>query len=137
MRNLRQTDTELKTKIEALIEKEPDTTERARLLILLQISNLLVDNIDAQRRTSIEVAGYAAAFKTHVEEQDQLINRGWGMWKVAGGVLFVMQLLIGGIIGVSVSQVDSNGKDIKVLQQKVSTVEVKVDAYSKSYLPKP
>ena len=92
---MRRSDAEMQQKIEALIQDEPDSRERARLLILYQIATVLIDNVSAVRETTKEFREHRLEYDSHIEREERYINQGRGMWRMAGAVVFIAQAMLG------------------------------------------
>ena len=120
---MRRTDAEMQQKIEALIQDEADPRERARLLILYQISAVLIDNVAAVRETTEEFRAHRLEYEKHVEREEAYINQGRGMWRIAWVVLIAGQSALGYLYAQHLDAirrveavVASNSKDIEALK---------------------
>lgn len=88
-------DQEIRDKLQSLIEQESDPKERARLLIMLQISDILIDNVRAVRGLSDELHTHRTEFSAHMTKELELINQGKGMWRAFALSIGVIQAVIG------------------------------------------
>lgn len=122
----RQSDSDVQDKIKALIENEPDAKERIRLMILLQISNVLTDNVGVVQGLIKRVEDHSERFDTHVEEEQRLLNQGRGAWKVIGVAIVSLNAWLGwmyteqlGVIKQMQAAIASNTKEIAVLSDRL------------------
>lgn len=93
----RRIDEDVRDQINKLILEEQDPRERARLLILLQLNNSLVDNVVAVRELTNEFRGHKVEFEQHVAATMKFVSYGRGaMWGVIS-MLALMQA-VGGYI---------------------------------------
>lgn len=90
----RKTDLNSHAEIEALIREEPDPRERARLLVLLQLNAVLVDNVTATRGLADQFKAHRAEFEAHARVEEGLLNRGRGAMWVAIVLSGVIQALV-------------------------------------------
>lgn len=90
----RRTDVNSHAEIEALIREEPDPRERARLLVLLQLNAVLVDNVTATRGLADQFKAHRAEFEAHARVEEGLLNKGRGAMWVAIILSGVIQALV-------------------------------------------
>lgn len=121
----RLTDTSLVDRIEKLIGAEPDPVIRTQLLVQLQIANLLIDNIASVRVVADEFKAHRKDYEKHVEDQNIIVNRSWGIWKTVGVLYFGIQGLLGWLFIETVNDyrdlktvVLQNAAQIQVLKDK-------------------
>ncbi len=118
MTEARRVDEDVKHQIEQLILSESDPRERARLLILLQLNNSLVDNVVAVRELTDEFKHHRKEFEAHVEQEMKFISYGRGaMWGVIA-MLAVLQIMAGYIF----SEHMADFKEVEKLSGETSEV---------------
>lgn len=91
----------LKQKIFELIEQTSDPVQKAHLLIMLQMSDLLAENTAATMQVSEDVMGFrrsftehTTAFTQHAKDEEILIAQGQASWKTATKLLGLIQFII-------------------------------------------
>lgn len=96
----RVTDDDAHKKIEQLLENEEDPRERVRLLVLMRLNDVLVDNVVATRALTeefrehrVEFASHQKKFDTHVVDERLLIAKGRGALWAAVILIGVIQVL--------------------------------------------
>lgn len=116
----------MQEKIKDMIEQEPDPRERMRLLILLQISSILVDNVAAVQGLSDRLDVHDIKFDTHVDEESKLINQGRGMWRVMVFALLLAQGAIGylyvdtiNVLKQMQTSISTNSRDLAVMRDRL------------------
>jgi hypothetical protein len=80
-------------RIEEMIAAEPDSKNRAFLLILNNINKALVENTEATRETRAELAAHVQRFEAHTEQSRSLVDKGRGAWKVAAWAFGILQVV--------------------------------------------
>lgn len=123
---MRRADHSMQEKIKDMIEQEPDPRERMRLLILLQISSILVDNVAAVQGLSDRLDVHDIKFDTHVDEESKLINQGRGMWRVMVFALLLAQGAIGylyvdtiNVLKQMQTSISTNSRDLAVMRDRL------------------
>jgi len=91
---MRRADSEMQKQIEELIKDEADPRERARLLILYQISNILIDNVGAVREVTEKFSNHRTEYDTHIDREEAFINQGRGMWRLAGWLWSIFAVIL-------------------------------------------
>jgi len=132
-RESRQMDEELKTKIRALVEEEPDAKERVKLMISSRIVEFMADNMRNVSKLVEEFQAHRAEFETHQTEYAQhlqtdhaIINQGKGAWKIGVVLLLLINTLIGTLYLNVVQDVASLKKD--AVDSAIAIERLKVEA---------
>lgn len=121
-------DAEVKEKLLILIEAEPDPKERARLMIMMQISDILIDNVRAVRGLSDEMHSHRVEFADHIKKELEYINQGKGMWRVLAVVLSIAQAIIGYSFWTHVEDMRDMQAAVQRLDKRMGLIE---DRYSR------
>lgn len=130
---VRMHDQEVRAKLQTLIEAEADPRERARLMIMLQISDILIDNVRAVRGMSDELHVHRTEFSMHMKKELELINQGKGMWKVFAVVISAIQLLIGYSFNNYINDMTDLKQTKVVVERRLDSIEHKIGNIQKSY----
>ena len=101
--------------IEQMIAAEDDHKQRAFLIVLNSINNSLIANTHTIQEVSDKLETHLTNFETHTREEDALLNKGRGAWKVAAWVVGVVQ-----VVGVGIWADTRN--DIKTLHAAVAAL---------------
>lgn len=121
--SIRMRDQEIRAKLQDLIEAESDPKERARLLIMMQISDILIDNVRAVRGLSDEMHTHRTEFADHMRKELELINQGKGMWRVFAVAVGLIQAVIGYAFWAHMSDMDTL-KDTKIaVERRLDLIE--------------
>jgi hypothetical protein len=83
--------------IEQMIIEEPDPKQRAFLVVLNSINQSLQANTVLTQTVSSKLEKHLTNFEEHAREEEALMNKGRGAWKVAAWVIGIAQ-----VIGVAV-----------------------------------
>lgn len=75
-----------------MILQEDDPKQRAFLIVLNSINNSLIANTDTIREVSDKLEEHLEHFDTHTKNEEALMNKGRGMWKVAAWVIGLAQV---------------------------------------------
>ena len=116
-------DQEIREKLQALIEAESDPKERARLLIMMQISDILIDNVRAVRGLSDEMHTHRTEFADHMHKELELINQGKGMWRVFAFSIGLVQAIIGYAFWTHVNDMDSLKETKIAVDRRLDLIE--------------
>lgn len=122
----RMLDKEIRDRLQELIEAEPDARERSRLLIMLQISTTLVDNVRAVRGLTEEMHTHRADFAQHIKKELELYNQGKGMWRVITGFLAVAQIVMTGMFFTYQSDMKSVVEATRIADKRLGIMEERV-----------
>lgn len=115
-------DTVIKSTIERLISEENNATERARLLILLQISNSLTDLSEKNEILEKEIKA-SGEFINHRRRAD---DRYAGARKLAASLFFVVQAASGWFL-YQIYEVPNKIKaDLTAIERRVFVIENKI-----------
>lgn len=101
--------------IEQMIMQEDDHKQRAFLIVLNSINNSLIANTHTIQEVSDKLETHLTNFETHAREEEAVMNKGRGAWKVAAWVVGVVQ-----VVGLAV-WADMRG-DMKSLHADVSAL---------------
>lgn len=112
--------------IETMILQEDDPKQRAFLIVLNSINNSLVANTQTIRDVSERLDSHLTNFEQHAKEEEALLNKGRGMWKIAGGVIALAQLVGLGIWQNARIEIGDIHKSITDVQLNVSQLESRV-----------
>lgn len=129
-------DKEIRDRLQELIEAEPDARERSRLLIMMQISTTLVDNVRAVRGLTEEMHTHRSDFAEHVKKELELYNQGKGMWRVITGFLAIAQVLLTGMFLTYQSDMKSvleatrsADKRLDIMEERVTVIYKNVNEF--------
>lgn len=110
--NRRATD-KLPLDIDQLIMQEDDPKQRAFLIVLNSINNSLIANTETIKDISEKLDAHLTSYDNHVEQEEALLNRGRGAWKVATWVISGVQVIGLGIWAMAREEI----KEIHVMMQ--------------------
>lgn len=136
----RVTDDDAHKKIEQLLENEADPHERVRLIVLMRLNDVLVDNVVATRALTTEFREHRAEFNshqqrfdTHVINERVMIAKGRGAMWAAVALLGVIQVLGGYIVNghlqelrTAVSLAEQNANAVALHKEEHKTLERRV-----------
>ena len=111
--NRRATD-KLPLDIDQMIMQEDDPKQRAFLIVLNSINNSLIANTETIKDVSEKLDAHLTSYENHVEQEDALLNKGRGAWKVMAWVISGVQVLGLGIWAMAREEI----KEIHVMLQK-------------------
>ncbi len=80
-------------KIEDMIAAESDPKDRVFLLILNAINKSLIANTETIREVAQKLDLHIAKFETHSDEEEAMLNKGRGAWKVSAWFIGVVQVI--------------------------------------------
>ena len=110
--NRRATD-KLPLDIDQLIMAEDDPKQRAFLIVLNSINNSLIANTETIKDVSEKLDAHLTSYENHVEQEEALLNRGRGAWKVMAWVISGVQVIGLGIWAMAREEI----KEIHVMMQ--------------------
>ena len=110
--NRRATD-KLPLDIDQLIMQEDDPKQRSFLIVLNSINNSLIANTETIKDVSEKLDAHLTSYENHVEQEDALLNRGRGAWKVMAWVISGVQVIGLGIWAMAREEI----KEIHVMMQ--------------------
>lgn len=113
----------IKASIERLIEEEDNSTERARLLILLQISNSLSDLSEKNQSLEKEIKSSGE----YINLKRRADDRYAGARKLAASLFFVVQAASGWFIYQMVDLPKKITSDLVALERRVFIAENKIN----------
>lgn len=79
--------------IEQMIIDEPDTKQRAFLVVLNSINQSLQANTTLTQSVSTKLEEHLTNFEEHAKAEEALMNKGRGAWKVAAWVIGIAQCI--------------------------------------------
>lgn len=110
--NRRATD-KLPLDIDQLIMQEDDPKQRTFLIVLNSINNSLIANTETIKDVSEKLDAHLTSYENHVEQEEALLNRGRGAWKVMAWVISGVQVIGLGIWAMAREEI----KEIHVMMQ--------------------
>jgi len=110
--NHRATD-KLPLDIDQLIMQEDDPKQRSFLIVLNSINNSLIANTETIKDVSEKLDAHLTNYENHVEQEDALLNKGRGAWKVMAWVISGVQVIGLGIWAMAREEI----KEIHVMMQ--------------------
>ena len=139
--NRRATD-KLPLDIDQMIMQEDDPKQRAFLIVLNSINNSLIANTETIKEVSEKLDAHLTSYEKHVEQEDALLNRGRGAWKVMAWVISGVQVIGLGIWAMAREEIkeihvmmQAEQKQLAQLESRVLFVE-RVTDHSKAQAPK-
>ena len=115
-------DTAIKSTIERLISEENNPTTRARLLILLQISNSLTDLYEKDKTIEKEIKASGEFINLHKRADDRYA----GARKLAASLFFVVQAASGWVLYQMVDVPKKIMADVTAIERRVFVIENKL-----------
>jgi hypothetical protein len=82
--------------IERMIAAEDNPSQRAFLIVLNSINNALIENTAMTKEVSVKLESHLVNFSKHIKDEDEIMNKGRGAWKVIASVAGILQLLVFG-----------------------------------------
>ena len=111
--NRRATDAAMSLDIDQMIMQEDDPKQRAFLIVLNSINNSLIANTETIKDVSEKLDAHLTSYENHVEQEDALLNKGRGAWKVMAWVISGVQVIGLGIWAMAREEI----KEIHVMMQ--------------------
>ena len=111
--NRRATDAAMSLDIDQMIMQEDDPKQRAFLIVLNSINNSLIANTETIKDVSEKLDAHLTSYENHVEQEDALLNRGRGAWRVMAWVISGVQVIGLGIWAMAREEI----KEIHVMMQ--------------------
>ena len=128
----RMSDDVIRHRLQELIELEPDPKERARLLIMMQISGLLIDNVQSVRTLTTELHEHRSEFSIHIDEERKLFNQGRGAWRVFLVSVAIVQGLLGYIYFKHIDEMREIKKVVAVHERQIYSMDGKLEQLLKN-----
>ncbi|HNI20891.1 MAG TPA: hypothetical protein PLS35_19390, partial [Nitrospira sp.] len=91
--NRRATDAAMSLDIDQMILEEEDKKQRAFLIVLNSINKSLIANTETIKEVSEKLDAHLTSYEQHVEQEDALLNKGRGAWKVMAWVISGVQVI--------------------------------------------
>jgi hypothetical protein len=110
----------LQQQIEELIVAAQDPKDKAFLLIMNKIASSLDANTSLTKALSDDFKSHTIAFSEHERKEMELINQGRGGFRVALGLLGVLQIILGVIITNTLTDIKNMHQEVTVLQREVA-----------------
>lgn len=111
--NRRATDAAMSLDIDQMILEEEDKKQRAFLIVLNSINKSLIANTETIKDVSEKLDAHLTSYENHVEQEDALLNKGRGAWKVMAWVISGVQVIGLGIWAMAREEI----KEIHVMMQ--------------------
>lgn len=77
-----------------LIKQENDPKTRAILMVLQSINLSLIANTQAVNDTDAQLKEHLIEFRTRTKDNDELMNKGKGMWRVISTIFVMAQAFL-------------------------------------------
>lgn len=122
--NRRKTDDLASLDIEQMILQEDDQKQRAFLIVLHSINKSLIANTETIRDVSEKLEKHLENFEEHQKAEDELLNKGKGMWTVVAWILAGVQTIGLGIWLMAREEI----KDIHTMLQKEHTMLMQLES---------
>lgn len=123
--NRRATD-KLPLDIDQLIMQEDDPKQRAFLIVLNSINNSLIANTETIKDVSEKLDAHLTSYENHVEQEDALLNRGRGAWKVMAWVISGVQVIGLGIWAMAREEIKEIHVMLQAEQKQLAQLESRV-----------
>ncbi len=131
--NRRFTDTT--TDINDLIMGEDDPKQRAFLIVLNSINQSLIANTHTIRDVSEKLEQHLTNFENHARDEEAMINKGRGMWKVAAWVIGIAQVIGLGIWNQAHGELSDIKTAVNVGQATLAKHDVRITVLEKVAVP--
>ena len=102
--------------IDALIAEENDPGKRTLLLLLSSLNANLIANTKTTEVVSNDLAALGVAFSAHAANEEALMNKGRGAWKVLATVMGLAQIGITFALVTLMDKIASIDSNIVLLQ---------------------
>ncbi len=79
--------------IDGMILEENDPKQRAFLIVLNSINNSLVANTKMTSDVANKLELHLEVYATHASQNEELLNKGRGAWRVAGWIVGIVQII--------------------------------------------
>ena len=123
--NRRATD-KLPLDIDQLIMQEDDPKQRSFLIVLNSINNSLIANTETIKDVSEKLDAHLTSYENHVEQEDALLNRGRGAWKVMAWVISGVQVIGLGIWAMAREEIKEIHVMLQAEQKQLAQLESRV-----------
>lgn len=123
--NRRATD-KLPLDIDQLIMQEDDPKQRAFLIVLNSINNSLIANTETIKDVSEKLDAHLTSYENHVEQEDALLNRGRGAWRVMAWVISGVQVIALGIWAMAREEIKEIHVMLQAEQKQLAQLESRV-----------
>lgn len=130
-------DNPLKNKIMELIENTSDPLQKAHLIIMLQMCDLLSENTNATRQVSEDFIGFrrsfadhTTAFSKHAQDEEVLIAKGQTTWKITARILTGLQVVVLAVVGLAWNEYKAiNGRLVDIEKTLVISDKERKELY--------
>jgi len=123
--NRRATD-KLPLDIDQMIMQEDDPKQRAFLIVLNSINNSLIANTETIKDVSEKLDAHLTSYENHVEQEDALLNKGRGAWKVMAWVISGVQVIGLGIWAMAREEIKEIHIMLQAEQKQLAQLESRV-----------
>lgn len=121
--NRRETDKLMSLDIDQMILAEDDPKQRAFLIVLNSINNSLIANTETIKDVSGKLDAHLTSYEKHVEQEDALLNKGRGAWRVMAWVIGAVQMVGLGIWNEARTEIKDINAALRSLESRVIVVE--------------
>lgn len=124
--NRRATDAAMSLDIDQMIMQEDDPKQRAFLIVLNSINNSLIANTETIKDVSEKLDAHLTSYENHVEQEEALLNRGRGAWKVMAWVISGVQVIGLGIWAMAREEIKAIHVMMQAEQKQLAQLESRV-----------
>lgn len=112
--------------IEQMILQEADQKQRAFLIVLHAINTNLIANTKTIREVSVKLEEHLEQFEAHTAQENALVNKGRGVWKVLAWVIGGAQVIGLGIWNEARTEIKDINTSVKNTQSQLMQIEARV-----------
>lgn len=112
--------------IEQLIAEEEDPRKRLYLIVMNRINLSLVANTQTIQKVSDKLEAHLESFEKRSKEQDAIVNKGKGAWRVIAVVLGFLQLGSVWLGSVIIDDMKRTHEDIKVIATEQARRDIRI-----------
>lgn len=112
--------------IDQLIAEEEDPRKRLHLIVMNRINLSLVANTQTIKNVSDKLEAHLEAFERRSKEQDALVNKGKGAWRVIAVVLGILQVGSVWLGSVIIDDMKRTHEDIKSIATEQARRDVRI-----------
>lgn len=112
--------------IEQMILEESDKKQRAFLIVLHAINTNLIANTTTIREVSTKLETHLEQFEAHTTQENALLNKGRGAWKVLAWVIGTAQVIGLGIWNEARTEIKDINSAVKNTQHQLTQIEARV-----------
>ena len=119
----RSTDLSEYDEIGELIKQENDPKTRAILMVLQSINLSLIANTQAVNDTDAQLKEHLVEFRTRTKDNDELMNKGKGMWRVISAIFVMAQAFLVWLMLQSLDELKGLHKADQELSTRITILE--------------